>query len=62
MANLTKSKTVVNVGVDVGKYYLDVCIHEKDIYWREENTATGIKRFLKRLPHYHIERLVDDKE
>ncbi|MCK5001973.1 MAG: IS110 family transposase [Gammaproteobacteria bacterium] len=58
MANLTKRKTVVNVGVDVGKQYLDICIHEKDIYWREENTVTGIKRILKRLSHYHVERLV----
>lgn len=58
MANLTKSKTVVNVGVDVGKQYLDVCIHEKDLYWCEDNTAAGIKRLLKRLSHYQVERLV----
>jgi len=58
MANLTKSKTVVNVGVDVGKQYLDVCIHEKDIYWREENTVAGIKRIFKRLSYYQVERLV----
>lgn len=58
MANLTKSKTVVNVGVDVGKQYLDVCIHEKEIYWREENTVAGIKRILKRLSYYQVERLV----
>ena len=58
MANLTKSKTVVNVGVDVGKYYLDVCIHEKDIYWREENTAAGIRCIFKRLSYYQVERLV----
>ena len=58
MANLTKSKTVVNVGVDVGKKYLDVCIHEKDIYWREDNTVVGIKRIFKRLSYYQVERLV----
>ncbi|NOR83953.1 MAG: transposase, partial [Ardenticatenales bacterium] len=58
MANLTKSKTVVNVGVDVGKHYLDVCIHEKDIYWREDNTVAGIKRIFKRLSYYQVERLV----
>jgi hypothetical protein len=27
MANLKKSKTVVNIGVDVGKQFLDICIH-----------------------------------
>lgn len=58
MANLKKSKTVVNVGVDVGKQYLDVCIHEKGIYWREENTVSGIKRIFKRLSYYQVERLV----
>lgn len=58
MANLTKSKTIVNVGVDVGKAYLDVHIHEKNKYWRESNTADGIKRLLKRLAYYQVERLV----
>jgi transposase len=58
MTNLKKSKTIVNVGVDVGKWYLDVCIHEKDIYWQDENTPEGIKRILKRLAHYDVERLV----
>ncbi len=58
MANLIKSKTVVNVGVDVGKQFLDVCIHEKDLHWQEENNDTGIKRILKRLSYYHVERLV----
>jgi len=58
MANLTKSKTMVNVGVDVGKQYLDVCIYEKDIYWREDNTIAGIKRIFKRLSYYQVERLV----
>ena len=58
MANLTKSKTRVNVGVDVGKAFLDVCIHEKNLYWREENTIAGIKRILKRLAYYQVDRLV----
>ena len=58
MANLKKSKSVVNVGVDVGKASLDICIHEKGIYWREDNTAEGIKRLLKRLSYYRVERLV----
>lgn len=58
MANLKKSKSVVNVGVDAGKASLDICIHEKGIYWREDNTAEGIKRILKRLSYYQVERLV----
>ena len=58
MANLKKRKTVVNVGVDVGKQYLDICIHEKQLYWQDENSIEGIKRILKRLAHYQVERLV----
>ncbi len=58
MTNLNKSKTVVNVGIDVGKQSLDVCIHEKQLHWQDDNSADGIKRILKRLAHYQVERLV----
>ena len=49
---------MVNVGVDVGKAFLDVYIYEKSLYWQEDNTPEGIKRILKRLSHYQVERLV----
>ena len=58
MTNRKKSKTIINVGVDVGKQFLDVCIYEKAMHWQEENTVQGIKRLLKRLAHYEVERLV----
>lgn len=58
MTNLKKRKTRVNVGVDVGKAFLDIHIHEKEFHWQEENTESGIKRILKRLSHYEVERLV----
>ena len=58
MTNLKKRKTRINVGVDVGKALLDIYIHEKEIHWQEENTEAGIKRILKRLCHYDVERLV----
>jgi transposase len=58
MTNTKTRKTVVNVGVDVGKASLDIFIYEKDLYWREANTEQGIKRILKRLSHYRVERLV----
>lgn len=57
MANLRTSKTFVNVGVDVGKFNLDVYIYEKSIYFREENTSEGIRKILKRLAYYAIERV-----
>lgn len=58
MTNLIKSKSVVNVGVDIGKSDLDVCIHEKGIHWQDTNTPQGIKRILKRLSYYKIQRFV----
>ena len=58
MTNLIKSKSVVNVGIDVGKFVLDVCIYEKNIHWQDENSSEGIKRILKRLSHYQVQRLV----
>ena len=58
MTNQKKSKTHINVGVDGGKQFLDICIYEKDLHWQEENSAEGIKRLFKRLTHYQVERLV----
>ena len=58
MTNRKKSKAIINVGVDVGKQFLDVCIYEKAMHWQEENSVQGIKRLLKRLAHYEVERLV----
>lgn len=58
MTNNKQSKSVVNVGVDVGKVSLDVYIYEKAIHWQEDNNPAGIKRILKRLAYYQVERLV----
>lgn len=58
MTNLKLSKSVVNVGVDVGKFSLDVYIYEKAIHWQDDNSEEGIKRILKRLSYYTVERLV----
>lgn len=53
-----KSKSLVNVGVDVGKDVLDICIHEKGVHWQEPNTPEGVRNLLNRLAHYQVERLV----
>ena len=58
MANLKKSKTSVNVGVDIGKFYLDVHIHEKGIYFQEANSPDGIRNIMNRLSRYSVERVV----
>lgn len=53
-----KSKSSINVGVDVGKYTLDICIHEKGIHWQEPNNDAGVRNLLKKLSRYQVERLV----
>jgi transposase len=58
MTNKKQSKSVVNVGVDVGKASLDIYIYEKALHWQEDNTPDGIKRILKRLSYYRVKRLV----
>ncbi len=47
----------MNVGVDVGKFFLDVYIYEKSIYFREENTPQGINKILKRMTYYQVKRI-----
>ena len=49
---------MVNVGVDVGKWFLDICLYKKDLHWQVENTQAGIKKLLGRLARYQVERLV----
>ena len=58
MTNLKTSKTIINVGVDVGKYTLDVYFFEKHLHFQVENNANGIQKLLKRLAYYQVERIV----
>lgn len=58
MTNSKMRKSVVNVGVDVGKSFLDIHIHEKSLYWQAPNTQEGVRAVLNRLAHYKVERLV----
>lgn len=58
MTNTKKRKSIVNVGVDVGKTSLDIVIYENGLYWQEPNSEDGIRRLLQRLAHYRVDRLV----
>lgn len=58
MTNQKLTKSRVNVGVDVGKWSLDICIHEKMLVWQVENTPDGIRSLMNRLSRYHVERIV----
>lgn len=54
----SKSKTRVNVGVDVGKHQLDVYLYEKALYFQVANDPAGVRKLLGRLGRYDVERLV----
>lgn len=58
MTNRKNAEAGVNVGVDIGKDFLDFYIHERDVHWRSDNTPDGIKYSLNRLARYKIARLV----
>ena len=51
-------KPGVNVGIDVGKFQLDIFIWERDVHFIVENTEAGVKEAIKRLSRYHLERVV----
>lgn len=58
MTTSTKRVTGVNIGVDVGKHFLDFHIYERGIHWQVENTAEGIRCALNRVARYRVDRLV----
>lgn len=55
-----KSKTNqnINVGVDTGKYQLDIYIRPLDIYFTVSNDDKGIKEAVRLIKKHHPERIV----
>jgi len=58
MTTKQTAKNGVNVGVDVGKHQLDICIYERDLYFSVSNNTAGIRQALNRLARYQVERIV----
>lgn len=54
--NTTKANR--NVGVDVGKSFLDIFIFELDRHWQVHNTKEGIAELVKQLKRYKLSRIV----
>ena len=44
MTNLKKRRTMVNVGVDVGKWFLDICLYEKDLHKEKSKKWCSFRR------------------
>ena len=47
-----------NVGIDIGKSTLDVCIFELDVYLQYPNTTEGIRELIKKLSRYKLTRIL----
>jgi len=55
---MTKKSSPVNVGIDVGKAQLDVCILERDRLMVAPNDEAGVRALVGRLARYRLERIV----
>jgi len=54
----TKTNQNINVGVDTGKYQLDIYIRPLDIYFTVKNDEKGIKEAIKNIKKHKPERIV----
>ena len=48
----TKTNQSVNVGVDTGKFQLDIYIRPLDIYFTVSNDEKGIKEAIKKIQQH----------
>jgi len=53
-----KMNQSINVGVDTGKYQLDIYLRPLDIYFTVSNDEKGIKEAIQTIKKYSIERIV----
>jgi transposase len=58
MTNSRKRVTGIHVGVDVGKFTLDIHIYERNLHWQVDNTPDGIRSALNRIGRYTVSRLI----
>ena len=56
--NNTEIQTPVNLGVDVGKANLDIALHPSGQFYTIPNTEAHVRRFVRILKNYEIERIV----
>ena len=47
-----------NIGIDVGKTFLEICILELDRHWQIHNTTDDIKNLIKQLKRFKLNRIV----
>lgn len=55
---MTKQREAVNVGIDVGKAQLDVCLLERRLMLQVRNEESAIRALVSRLARYRLARIV----
>lgn len=55
---MTKKREAANVGIDVGKAQLDVCLLERDLKLQVANEEDAIRALVSRLGRYRLARIV----
>ncbi len=58
MSDANKNQNEINVGVDTGKYQLDIYIRPLDIFFSVNNDEQGIKEAVKRLKTHKPKRII----
>lgn len=58
IANINSKSQDRNVGIDVGKASLDICIFELNLHWQIANTPPEIRSLLIALRRYKLTRIV----
>lgn len=53
-----KEKAGINVGIDVGKFQLDIYILEKERHFTVENNASGIREAIRTISRFKVGRIV----
>lgn len=54
----TKTNQSINIGVDTGKFKLDIYIRPLDIYFTVSNDEKGIKEALNKIKKHKPERII----
>ncbi|WP_419813064.1 IS110 family transposase [Bacterioplanoides sp.] len=55
---MNKQDMGVNVGIDVGKFQLDIFIWERDRHFTVENNDSGVREAIKILKRYKVQCIV----
>ena len=58
ITNSSANKGSKNIGIDVGKSFLDICIYETNRHWQIENTPAEIRKLATRLSRYKLARII----